>query len=78
MTDTVTLTGITGFLGGHIALELLNSGYHVRGSLRNPERGEAVTSALAAAGADISGLSLVPLDLLRDEGWGEAMAGSRV
>ena len=38
MTDRVLLTGISGFLGGHVALQLLNSGYTVRGSLRNLSR----------------------------------------
>ena len=50
MNDIVLLTGITGFLGGHIAVELLNAGYSVRGSLRNPgangERAEATRKAL--------------------------------
>lgn len=81
MSDTVLLTGITGFLGGHVALALLKAGYTVRGSLRNPgpngERAEALRATLAEAGADLSRLSLVPLDLTRDEGWAEAAAGAR-
>ena len=32
---TVLLTGITGFLARHIALQLLQKGYLVRGSLRS-------------------------------------------
>jgi nucleoside-diphosphate-sugar epimerase len=31
MSDHVLLTGISGFLGGHVALQLLNAGYTVRG-----------------------------------------------
>ncbi|MFN7051885.1 MAG: NAD-dependent epimerase/dehydratase family protein, partial [Gemmobacter sp.] len=77
MADTVVLTGVTGFLGGHLALELLASGYHVRGSLRNPARANAVRAALTAAGADVTRLSFVTLDLTRDAGWAEAMAGAR-
>lgn len=77
MADTVVLTGVTGFLGGHLALELLASGYHVRGSLRNPARADAVRAALTAAGADVTRLSFVTLDLTRDAGWAEAMAGAR-
>ena len=34
--DRVLLTGISGFLGGHVALALLKAGYSVRGSLRSP------------------------------------------
>ncbi|MCF1708012.1 NAD-dependent epimerase/dehydratase family protein [Tabrizicola sp. J26] len=77
MTDTVLLTGITGFLGGHLALELLRSGYHVRGSLRNPDRARATRAALAAAGADVDRLDFVTLDLTRDEGWSAATEGAR-
>jgi dihydroflavonol-4-reductase len=77
MTDTVLLTGVTGFLGGHLALDLLNSGYHVRGSLRNPARADATRAALARAGADISRLDFVKLDLLDDTGWSDAAKGAR-
>ncbi|WP_460272606.1 NAD-dependent epimerase/dehydratase family protein [Celeribacter sp. ULVN23_4] len=77
MTDTVLLTGVTGFLGGHLALDLLNSGYHVRGSLRNPARADKTRAALARAGADTSRLSFVQLDLMDDSGWAEAAKGAR-
>jgi dihydroflavonol-4-reductase len=77
LADTVLLTGITGFLGGHLARELLQSGYHVRGSLRNPDRADATRDALWEAGADVSRLDFVTLDLTRDEGWDEAARGAR-
>ena len=31
----VLVTGVSGFLGHHCALELLKNGYHVRGSVRD-------------------------------------------
>lgn len=77
MADTVLLTGITGYLGGHLARELLLSGYHVRGSLRNPGRADAVRAALWEAGADLSRLEFVTLNLTSDAGWAEAAAGAR-
>ncbi len=77
MSDRVLLTGISGFLGGHIALQLLNSGYTVRGSVRNLDKADKVRRTLAAAGADVSRLEFVALDLLSDAGWDEAMAGVR-
>lgn len=77
MADRVLLTGITGFLGGHLARELLAQGYHVVGSLRNPARAPAVRAALTAAGADVGPLDFVTLDLLRNEGWQAAAEGTR-
>ena len=77
MTDTVLLTGITGFLGGHLARELLSSGYHVRGSLRNLDKADSVRDALWQAGADVSRLDFVALDLLEDDGWDAAARDAR-
>jgi nucleoside-diphosphate-sugar epimerase len=36
---TIAITGATGFLGSHIALELLKRGARVRGVVRSPEKG---------------------------------------
>lgn len=77
MTDRVLVTGVSGFLGGYVALELLRQGYVVRGSVRNLDRSDKVTSALAKAGADTSRLEFTTLDLLSDAGWAEAMEGVR-
>lgn len=77
MADRVLVTGISGFLGGHLALDLLDQGYAVRGSLRSLDKADAVRATLAKAGADTSRLDFVALDLLSDAGWSEAMAGVR-
>ena len=77
MSDRVLLTGISGFLGGHVALQLLHAGYTVRGSLRNLKRADQVRATLARAGADISRLDFVALDLMDDAGWREAAEGCR-
>jgi nucleoside-diphosphate-sugar epimerase len=75
--DRVLLTGISGFLGGHVALALLKAGYSVRGSLRNLGKAEAVRDTLRRAGADVSRLEFAELDLLSDAGWDAAMEGVR-
>ena len=77
MNDLVLVTGISGFLGGHVALQLLNSGYTVRGSVRNLDKADKVRGTLAKAGADVSRLEFVALDLLDDRGWETAMQGVR-
>ncbi len=77
MTDLVLLTGISGFLGGHTALQLLKSGYKVRGSLRSLDRADEVRDTMQSHGADTDNLEFVTLDLLSDDGWDDAMKGAR-
>ncbi|MEV0843203.1 NAD-dependent epimerase/dehydratase family protein [Actinocatenispora sera] len=77
MADTVLVTGVSGFIGGHIAAELSRRGYAVRGSVRSASRAAEVHAAMAAAGTDPTLLEICQLDLLSDEGWAAATAGCR-
>ena len=76
---TVFLSGASGYIGKHIALELLNAGYHVRASVRNVAKRDEVISALRAHVANPTlvdtHLSFVELDLSSDDGWNEALIG---
>lgn len=46
MPSKVLVTGVSGFVGQHCALELLKQGYLVKGSVRNPAKSvETVLSA---------------------------------
>ena len=77
MTDSVLLTGISGYLGSHVALQLLKGGYKVRGSLRSPNRADEVRATMKRHGADTGNLEFVTLDLLSNDGWDDAMKGVR-
>lgn len=77
MPDTVLVTGLSGFIGSHIAKRLLDQGYAVRGTVRNKAKGARIVDALAADGADVSQLDLVEADLGKDAGWAEAVDGCR-
>lgn len=76
--DTVLVTGIGGFLAGHVCLQLLRQGYWVRGSLRNIGKCDAIRSQLGAhAAGELQRLSFVQADLDADDGWREAVEGCR-
>lgn len=75
MANAVLVTGISGFIAKHVALELLKGGYSVQGTLRSLDRAGAVRKTLAAHGADVSRLTFAAADLDRDEGWAEAVSG---
>jgi len=71
MTEKVLLTGISGWIAKHIAIELLNSGYEVLGTVRNKDSIEKTKQTLSEH-VSIDKLSFVELDLLKDDGWVEA------
>ena len=79
MSKTVLLTGASGYIAKHIALQLLNAGYVVRGTVRSLARAAEVTEAVRPHLDDASDLdkrlTFVALDLTKDTGWDEAMAG---
>jgi dihydroflavonol-4-reductase len=77
-TETVLVSGGTGFLGGWCVVSLLERGYDVRCTVRDLAREGAVRDAVTAAGVDAgSRLTVLAADLTSDDGWGEAVAGCR-
>ena len=75
----ILLTGAGGFVARGIALDLLQAGHSVRGSLRDPAAQEMpLREALRGHLTDpasLDRLDIVRLDLSKDEGWPEAARG---
>ena len=76
MTDKVLLTGISGWIAKHTAIELLNKGYEVLGTVRNNNLIDQTKQTIGKY-APIEKLYFVELDLLKDEGWNEAAKGCK-
>ena len=73
--EIVLVTGISGWIAQYCAIELIKAGYHVRGSLRSMERQQEVIDALSKEVDPTNALEFCELDLLKDEGWDDAMTG---
>ncbi|WP_280400352.1 SDR family oxidoreductase [Nocardia carnea] len=75
MNTRVLVTGATGFVAGHVIVELLAHGYAVRATVRDladtTKRAHLADHA-ARTGAE---LEFVAADLTRDDGWAAAVAG---
>ena len=68
MTNKVLLTGISGWIAKHTAIELLNLGFEVLGTVRNKNLIEQTKDTISKY-APIDKLSFLELDLLKDHGW---------
>jgi|TARA_B110000881_G_C18513911_1_gene483797 dihydroflavonol-4-reductase len=75
MNKKVLLTGISGYIGNHCAVELLKNGYSVRGSVRSLSKKEKVIEAITKEIDPNDNLEFCELDLLEDKGWDKAMEG---
>jgi dihydroflavonol-4-reductase len=75
MAERVLVTGGTGFLGKRCIAELLERGYDVRTTIRDPGREQSVRSDLTSAGIDAGErLEFAIADLMGDDGWAAAAA----
>ena len=71
----VLITGVTGFIGSHIAIKLLNSGYSVRGTMRNLERRKSILRIISAHTQNTDRLDFAKGELTIPEDWDSAMEG---
>jgi len=72
---TVLVTGGTGFIGSWCIIKLLEQGYAVRTTLRDPARETAARAALGTKVETRDRLTFFKADLLSDAGWDQAVAG---
>lgn len=70
----VLVTGASGFIALHTVLRLLQLGYNVRGTTRTETQAKSTRESLSRH-VDTSKLELICTDLLKDEGWKEAVNG---
>ncbi len=71
---TVLITGVSGFIARQCAVDLLNAGYGVRGTLRSFKRSDDVRGSLSRH-APVSRLEFAEADLEADTGWDAAVRG---
>ncbi len=72
----ILVTGASGFIAQHVILDLLRSGYDVRGTLRSLARADEVLGVLKRSAPEADGrLSFVETNLESDAGWNAAAAG---
>ena len=77
MGDLVLVTGANGYIAAHVVQQLLESGYRVRGTVRNPNDAEKVGPLRALAKDKPANLELVKADLLDAKCWANIVAGCK-
>lgn len=73
--EVILVTGVSGYIGSHVAKLLLEEGYKVRGTVRSLSN-EAKVEPLKSLVPDAKfPLELVEADLTKEEGWDKAVEG---
>ncbi|GGF24075.1 SDR family oxidoreductase [Flavobacterium limi] len=67
----VLLTGISGFLGSHTAIQLLNKGYKVTGTIRDLSRAAALKAIIGKHTPHIQNLTIAEADINDESKWQE-------
>jgi dihydroflavonol-4-reductase len=75
MAETVLVTGGSGFLAGWCLVELIQQGYEVRTTVRDPSREQEARDAVRSQVDAGEKLTVLAADLTGDDGWADAVAG---
>eukprot|EP00755_Sulcionema_specki_P014391 Sspe_Gene.56518::Locus_31096_Transcript_1_1_Confidence_1.000_Length_1430::g.56518::m.56518 len=71
----VTVTGASGFMAGHLIEELLQKGYHVKGTVRSLKKKSKYEHLLKLDEKHKGKLELIEADLEKDAGFDKALEG---
>ncbi|MEN6454626.1 MAG: NAD-dependent epimerase/dehydratase family protein, partial [Prolixibacteraceae bacterium] len=71
----ILLTGVSGFLGSHTAIQLLEKGYEVTGTLRSMKRAGEIREVIARHTSKVGALKFAEADLLDGQIWNELTKG---
>ncbi|WP_205849230.1 NAD-dependent epimerase/dehydratase family protein [Natronospirillum operosum] len=72
---TVLVTGGTGYLAGWTIIRLLENGHRVRATVRSMNSEAELRTRLAQYTSGLARLKLYSADLLKDDGWADALEG---
>ena len=76
--ETILVTGGTGFVAMQIILQLLQKGYNVRTTVRSLNSKDTVIRTLGSNGVtSLDKLSFMETELTKDDNWAEAMKGCK-
>lgn len=74
--ETVLVTGGTGFVGINCIYQLLRKGYKVKTTIRSMNKKDEVSQTLKAGGiTSLTNLQFIEADLTKDANWNEAVRG---
>lgn len=74
---TVLVTGGSGFLAGRAIIDLLERGYQVRSTIRDPAKGARIEENISAQVGRPAEIEFFEAHLDSEEGWREAIEGCR-